>query len=79
MGMTIEEAIEHGKEQLEIFGGTHGEFIETTINTMRKYQKIEQIVKTWNDMNSFDSMVQINGVITGWTRIVDKYKAEKEE
>jgi hypothetical protein len=44
MGMTIEEAIEHGKEQLEIFGGEHNEFIQTAISTMRKYQKIEQIV-----------------------------------
>ena len=41
--MTIEEAIEHGKEQLEIFGGEHKEFIKTAIETMRKYQKIEDI------------------------------------
>ena len=45
MGMTIDKAIEHGKEQLEIFGGEHKEFIETAIETMRKYQKIRQILK----------------------------------
>lgn len=31
--------------------------------TMRKYQKISEIVKAWNDMNSFDSMVQIREVL----------------
>ena len=43
--MTIEEAIKHGQEQLEVFGGEHKEFIQTAIETMRKYQQIEQIVK----------------------------------
>lgn len=26
-------------------------------------EKIEQIVKSWNDMNSFDSMIQISEVL----------------
>jgi ribonucleotide reductase beta subunit family protein with ferritin-like domain len=33
------------------------------IDIMRKYQKISEIVKAWNDMNSFDSMVQISEVL----------------
>ena len=41
MGMTIDEAIEHGKEQLDIFGGEHKEFIEISIDTMRKYQMMQ--------------------------------------
>lgn len=45
MGMSIEEAIEHGKEQLEIFGGEHKEFIETAIDTMRKYQQLENFAR----------------------------------
>jgi uncharacterized Fe-S radical SAM superfamily protein PflX len=46
MGMTIEQAIKHGKEQLEIFGGEHKEFIETSIEVMRKYQEIRKIYMT---------------------------------
>ena len=41
--MSIDKAISHGQEQLEIFGGEHKEFIETAIETMRKYQKIREI------------------------------------
>lgn len=49
--MSIDEAIEHGKEQLEIFGGDHKEFIKTSIEIMRKYQKIEEAYKKYlNDM-----------------------------
>lgn len=33
------------------------------LETMSKYQKIEKIVKAWNDMNSFDSMKQISEVL----------------
>lgn len=36
---------------------------DTAIATMRKYQRIQEIVKAWNDMNSFDSMVQISEVL----------------
>lgn len=46
MGMSIDKAIEHGKEQLDIFGGEHKEFIETSIATMRKYQEIRKIYMT---------------------------------
>jgi hypothetical protein len=45
MEMSIDKAIEHGKEQLDIFGGEHKEFIETAIETMFKYKKIENIVR----------------------------------
>ena len=67
MEMTIDEAIEHGKEQLGIFGGEHKEFIEISIDTMRKYQKITEIVKSWRenglDYDSCDAMDNIERVI----------------
>lgn len=34
--MTNEEAIKHGKEQLEIFGGEHREFIELAIKALEQ-------------------------------------------
>lgn len=46
--MTIEQAIAHGRDQLEIFGGEHGEFIEIAIDTMYKYQQIQKIVQFGN-------------------------------
>ena len=38
--MTIEEAIKHGKEQLEIFGGAHREFIEMAIKALEQESTI---------------------------------------
>ena len=44
-----EKAIAYGKEQLEIFGGEHKEFIEISIDTMRKYQTMQKVLdKVWN-------------------------------
>jgi len=37
--MTREEAIEHGKEQLEIFGGEHRKFIELAIEALYKVEE----------------------------------------
>lgn len=34
--MTIEEAIDHAKDQTEIFSGTHGEFLDVAIAAMEK-------------------------------------------
>ena len=62
MGMTIGEAIEHGKEQLEIFGGEHKEFIEIAIDTMRKYQKIEQIFDDF-DLEAWEVLEKVKKVV----------------
>ena len=40
--MTIEEAIEYGKEQLEIFGGKHAEFIKMAIHALEMQKKLSE-------------------------------------
>ena len=42
--MTNREAIAHGKEQLEVFGGEHAEFIKLAIKALEKQDKISQIL-----------------------------------
>ena len=42
--MTNREAITHGKEQLEVFGGEHAEFIKLAIKALEKQDKISQIL-----------------------------------
>ena len=48
--MTKDEAIKYGKEQLEIFGGIHAEFIKLAIELLeqddnKKLLEIKQIIK----------------------------------
>jgi hypothetical protein len=43
--MTREEAIDHGKEQLEIFGGEHREFIEMSIKALDNLDKIKEEIE----------------------------------
>ena len=40
--MTIEEGIEYGKEQLEIFGGKHAEFIKIVIQALEMQKKLSE-------------------------------------
>lgn len=61
MGMTIDEAIETLLDTRSY--GTADIAKSVAIETMQKYQKITEIVKLWNDMNSFDSMLQIREVL----------------
>ena len=65
MGMTIEEIIQELERTKDYPASdpASDEALDAAIDTMRKYQKIEQIVKAWNDMNSFDSMKQISEVL----------------
>ena len=53
--MTNKEAINHGKEQLEIFGGEHKEFIELAIKALEQKQKVGKWIKTYepNDAEPF--------------------------
>ena len=40
--MTIDEAIAHGKEQLEVFGGEHAEFIKMAIHLLEMQKKLAE-------------------------------------
>ena len=40
--MSIEEAITYGKEQLEIFGGKHAEFIKMAIHALEMQKKLAE-------------------------------------
>ena len=40
--MTIEEGITYGKEQLEIFGGKHAEFIKMAIHALEMQKKLAE-------------------------------------
>ena len=40
--MTIEETIEYGKDQLEIFGGKHAEFIKIVIHALEIQKKLAE-------------------------------------
>ena len=44
--MTREDAIEHGKEQLEIFGGDHAEFIRMSIEALEQEPKTGHWIET---------------------------------
>ena len=61
--MTREQAIEHGNSQLEVFGGEHGDFIKLAIDTMRRYQKIEEIVGRYGFESSWLCLRKIREVM----------------
>lgn len=49
--MTIEEAIAHGREQLDVFGGEHAEFIKLSIEALEKQipKKVDEDGWGWNE------------------------------
>jgi hypothetical protein len=68
MGMTIDEAItwiitisEHEGEDIPIYD-TDVEAIKTAVSTMRKYQKIEQILDDY-DLEAWEVLEMIKKVI----------------
>lgn len=73
--MTIQEAIEHGKEQLDVFGGEHAEFIEMAIEALEKQKEYRfkefSIGETLVDaskchITEHDALEKIRTVLRGW-------------
>ena len=56
--MTIDEAITYGKEQLEIFGGKHAEFIKMTIHALEMQKKLAEFsgmdICNWSEDYDYD-------------------------
>lgn len=64
MGMTIDEHIVQLKKLKSFHNGSYGASIKFAIETMRKYQKIEEIYKNWSyGADSCDCMKDIERVI----------------
>lgn len=66
MGMTIDEAIIQLSMQKFYTLGKDYEAVQIAINTMRKYQKIEQIYREWfsdTGRTSADAYVRIGEVL----------------
>lgn len=55
--MTIEEAIAHGREQLDVFGGEHAEFIKLSVEALEK-----QIPKKTKHNNEDIKLIRTNGL-----------------
>lgn len=65
MGMSFDEAIESLENMKALVGANHFA-IKMGIETMRKYQKIEQIYHMFNEVNDFPlAMWNIGGVLDG--------------
>ena len=68
MEMTIDKALNAFKYFRVYDTYTRKCAVETAVEIMRKYQKIEQIVEGWSadpELDSADSMADIKGVIDG--------------
>ena len=68
MGMTIEEHRAQLKKLKSFHNGSYGASINFALDTMRKYQKIEQLVQAcgadYNSMDSYECIEEIARVLT---------------
>ena len=84
--MSIQEAIEHGKDQLDIVGGEHREFIELAIKSLEAWEKVKKEIEQESDFTKdiwekypdewYAGKCNAYGVSLG---IIDKHLAEVEE
>lgn len=80
--MTREEAIAHGKEQLEVFGGEHREFIEMAIKALEQEPIFDKIRAEIIARDRKVKAVRSDGcyffTAEEVLEILDTYKAESE-
>ena len=77
--MTIDEAIAHGKEQLEVFGGEHAEFIKLAIKALEQEPILDKVRAEIADLDDTDYDFEgYYKAITDALQILDKYRAEME-
>ena len=77
--MTIDEAIAHGKEQLEVFGGEHAEFIKLAIKALEQESVLDKVRAEIADLDDTDYDYEgYYKAVTDALQIIDKYKAESE-
>ena len=78
--MTREEAIAHGKEQLEVFGGEHAEFIKLAIKALEQEPVLDKIRAEIADLDDTDYDYEgYYKAVTDALQIIDKYRAEMED
>ena len=66
MEMTIEEHIAQLKKLKSFHNGSYGASVKVAIDTLRKYQKIEQIINEWSTnmkVNTTMAMCEIEEVV----------------
>ena len=76
--MTIEEGIIHGKEQLEIFGGEHAEFIKMAIHALEMQKKLAEFsgmdICNWiEDYDEYEHEADVDDFL------IDEVNTETEE
>ena len=78
--MTREEAIAHGKEQLEVFGGEHAEFIKLAIKALEQGPILDKVRAEIADLDDTDYGYEgYYKAVTDALQIIYKYKAESED
>lgn len=83
--MTIEEGITYGKEQLEIFGGKHAEFIKMAIHALEMQKKLAEFsgmdICNWVEDYDYDeeniSEYEFEANVDDF--LIDETNAETEE
>ena len=75
--MNIKQAIKHGQEQMDIFGGEHKEFIKIAIKSLDMWDKVIEEINTiyWANHKEYMYSEGLNKAI----EIIEKYKKEIEE